>query len=240
MADRIAKQKLNVFLLIDCSTSMRGQRIEQVNTAVGEITDYLIELQDENANVDFYLSVLTFSTAAYWKNNARETPVTAFNFQPIKAGGWSNLHLAYTELAEVLKKQSKGGIMPDFGGIAPIILLLSDGHPTESCVEQLKALKKLPWFNAALRYGIAVELNDDRTKKVLSDFVGSNGEVIDCFDASLLERIMKIIVLTASKVKSRSGGLSKSVTGATVQPDVVTQVKQEISAALSDTDDWDW
>ena len=34
MNDRIAKQKLNVILMVDCSTSMRGERIEQVNNAL--------------------------------------------------------------------------------------------------------------------------------------------------------------------------------------------------------------
>ncbi|MGN0178256.1 MAG: VWA domain-containing protein [Christensenellales bacterium] len=240
MEDRIAKQKLNVILMVDCSTSMRGERIAQVNRAIEDIRDYLCGLQDENSNVDFYISVITFSTVAYWKNNAKETNVKNFNFQPIKAGGWSNLHLAYKELESALKKQSQGGIMPDFGGIAPIVLLLTDGHPTEKCTEQIRQLKVRPWFNVALRYGIAVELNDERTRNVLSEFVGNNGEVIDCYDSRLLERIMKIIVLTASKVKSRSAPVQSIHAGVGATTAVTTQVKQEIQEALADVDDWEW
>ena len=44
MNDRIAKEKLNIFLLIDASTSMRGKRIAQVNDAIKDIRDYLCEL----------------------------------------------------------------------------------------------------------------------------------------------------------------------------------------------------
>ena len=80
MEDRIAKQKLNVILMVDCSTSMRGERIAQVNRAIEDIREYLCGLQDENSNVDFYISVITFSTVAYWKNNAKETNVKNFNF----------------------------------------------------------------------------------------------------------------------------------------------------------------
>ena len=97
-----------------------------------------------------------------------------------------------------------------------------------------------PWFNVALRYGIAVELNDERTRNVLSEFVGNNGEVIDCYDSRLLERIMKIIVLTASKVKSRSAPVQSIHAGVGATTAVTTQVKQEIQEALADVDDWEW
>ena len=69
--DRITKQKLNVILIVDASTSMRGKRINQVNAAIREIKDYLIDLESESTNVDFYLSILTFSTKAFWKNNKK-------------------------------------------------------------------------------------------------------------------------------------------------------------------------
>ena len=66
MIERIAKQKINVILVVDTSKSMQGKRIEQVNSSIKEIKDYLIDLEDENANIDFYLSILTFSTTAKW------------------------------------------------------------------------------------------------------------------------------------------------------------------------------
>ena len=59
MNDRIAKQKLNVILMIDCSTSMRGVRIKQVNDALKDIQLYLTNLQNDNINVDFNISVIT-------------------------------------------------------------------------------------------------------------------------------------------------------------------------------------
>ena len=40
---------------------------------------------------------------------------------------------------------------------------------------------------------IAIMLNDDRTHSVLDEFVAGNGDVIDCYDASLLKNIIKII-----------------------------------------------
>ena len=58
--DRVAKQKFNIILLVDTSRSMQGSRIDQVNQAISDISKYLKDMQIENTNVDFYISILTF------------------------------------------------------------------------------------------------------------------------------------------------------------------------------------
>ena len=236
MIDRIAKERLNIILLVDASKSMGGKRIEQVNSAVKDIQAYLIDLQDENTNVDFYITIIPFSNDASFYNNNKYINIEGFKYTGIKTGGWSNLHFAYEKLGDILKKESKGGIMPDFGGAAPIILLLTDGHPTgKEYKDKLKQIENLPWFKAALRYGIGIELNDDRCKAVLRDFVGNNGDVIMCYDSSMLKKIIKIIVLTASKVKSTSANVSYNPNQG--QNNII---QQQIAEALSDTEDWEW
>ena len=236
MEDKIAKQRLNIIVMVDCSKSMQGERIAQVNNALRDIKTHLINMQDENSNVDFYMTVITFSTEAFYLNGDRCKAVEDFNFKDIKGGGWSNLHLAYQKLEEILKKESKGGIMPDFGGVAPIILLMTDGHPTKfPLTEEMAALKKLPWYKVALKYGIAIALKDERTHKVLREFVNGNGDVLECYDAKLLEKIIKIIVLTASKVKSTSKSVHMQNNGAITQ-----EVQIQVQQALSEVDDWEW
>lgn len=170
--DKIAKQRLNLIILVDCSKSMQGERIRQVNSALRDIKTHLVDMQNQNSNVDFYVSVITFSTDAYFLNGDKCKEVENFDFKDIKGGGWSNLHIAYQRLADILKKESKGGIMPEFGGVAPIILLMTDGHPSKyPLVEEMSALKKLPWYNVAIKYGIAIELKDERTHKVLLSLI---------------------------------------------------------------------
>lgn len=236
IADKIAKQRLNVIIVVDCSTSMRGERISQVNNAIRDVKNHLVEMQSENTNVDFYITIITYSTDAFFLNGDKSKPIENFNFHDIKGGGWSNLHTAYQKLAEILKKESRGGIMPDYGGVAPIILLMTDGHPTkDNLKDELAVLKSLPWFKVALKYGIAIELNDNRTINCLTDFVSGNGDVIQCYDSRLLERIIKIIVLTASKVKSTSTSVhaEKNVS-------VTEEVKQQVQQAIAEVDDWEW
>ena len=234
--ERIAKQKLNIILLVDASKSMQGNRIKQVNQAITDIQDYLIDLQSENSNVDFYMTIIPFNNTAEFYDNKDSININYLHYNGIKCFGWSNLHFAYQKLGEILKKEKNGGIMPDFGGVAPILLLLTDGHPTgNQYKDELENLKNIPWFKAALRYGIAIELDDKRTSQVLNEFVGNNGDVITCFNASLLKNIIKIIVLTASKVKSTTSNVSYQ---SHQTQNVVAQ--QLIAEALTEIDDLEW
>lgn len=237
MLDRIAKQKLDVVLIVDVSTSMKGNRISAVNNAIKDIQKELVEIEKENSNVDFYLTIITFGTDGRFYNNIKSVRIEDVKFDDIKAGGWSNLHCGYERLEEILKKESQGGVMPDFGGIAPILLLLSDGHPTgDDYKGKLKTLKSMPWFKASIRYGLAIELKDTRTIKVLRDFVENSGDVIECFDIKMLRNIIKIIVVTASKVKSTSS----AVRGSNTSNPTNQMLKQEIGEALADIDDTEW
>ena len=244
-ADGIAKQKLHVMLVVDTSRSMQGERISQVNAAISDIHNYLVGLQYENTNVDFYMSIMTFANRAEFVPGYKGVKVDEMKPLQLKAIGYSNLHCAYEELSTVLHKESKGGMMPEFGGIAPVILLLTDGHPTKDTSAQLEELRKLAWFRAALRYGIAIELNDERTMKVLTDFTDDKDCVIECFNAGMLAKIIQIIVMTASKVKSQSSAVRgnnavKVKDKAPVSTNAHEAVKQEVKDTLEEIDDWEW
>jgi uncharacterized protein YegL len=240
--DGIAKQKLHVIMIVDTSRSMQGKRIGQVNSAIADIHKYLVDLQGENTNVDFYVSIMTFADKAAFLPGYKGVNVNDMTPPKLKAAGYSNLHCAYEELAPVLHKESNGGMMPDFGGIAPIILLLTDGHPTKAAAKQLAELEKLPWFKVSLRYGIAIELNDEKTVRVLTDFTEDSECVIECMDPNVLSKIIQIIVLTASKVKSQSSAVRSSKKGATPTPlqHTHTAVKQQVKATLDEVEDWEW
>ena len=102
---------------------------------------------------------------------------------------------------------------------------------------------------AALRYGIAIELNDERTMRVLTEFTEDRDCVVECIDAQILAKIIQIIVLTASKVKSQSSAVRANNTARAqikkaakpAQKQVShTMVKQQVKATLDEIDDWEW
>ncbi len=232
----IAKQRLNIILLVDVSSSMRGKRIEEVNSAIADIISYLKDYEKENTNLDFYLSIIKFGTEMSYGLKERVMRVDDISFEPIKAKGYSNLHLAYTELASLLEKESKGGIMPDFGGVAPILVLLTDGHPTKYPItKELELLKEKAWFRISLRYGIAIELNDKKTIGVLRDFVLDKGDVISCYNSNLLKEIIKVIVVTASMVKSTGSSVHNEK-----RVSITEEAQLKIQDALMDIEECEW
>ena len=69
MEECIKKQKLDIILLVDASKSMGGPRITQVDQAIHEIKSFLIDLQSESSNVDFYISIIPKCSSlvkSYW------------------------------------------------------------------------------------------------------------------------------------------------------------------------------
>ena len=105
--DRIAKECLNVILLVDTSKSMAGNRIKQVNDAILDIKNYLTELQVENSNVDFFISIISFSNYANFYDNQKSINVDNLKFERLNTGGWSNLHMGYKAIGEILTKKER-------------------------------------------------------------------------------------------------------------------------------------
>lgn len=224
----IAKNRLDTILIIDRSQSMRGRRISQVNSAISDIRNQLLKMQKENCDVEFYLTILAFSSEAEIIGQKGGVPVGEFQFEPIKAEGWTRVDLAYDMLSDLLRKKSHGGMMPDFGGLAPIMVLLTDGHMTQAYEKSLSCLRSRPWYRAALKYGIAIGLNDNRTIESLNDFVCHNGDVITSFNEEKLSQLIQIIVLTSSKMRSESRTCSTNETQQSSDGIIREKVKENL------------
>lgn len=225
----IAKQTLNLFFIIDNSGSMTGEKIGAVNNAMRDITSLIPEIQDDTADAEIKVSVLVFSDYAKWIS---EDPQSAkdFKWRDIDTEAATNLSDAYYQLEKKLMKQSKGGMMPDFGGVAPVLFLMTDGLPTsldwQAALEKLKAR---PWFRVALKYALAININEPQALQVLEAFTGSNETILRVSSAESLRKVIKIVAVTASKVKSQSTNSDQTESGAqnkVVQQEVQDQLAQ--------------
>ena len=168
------------------------------------------EIQDDTSDADIKISALVFSEDAKWVYNEPKS-VNDFKWSDITTDGGTNYSKAYDELAKFLCKKENGGKMPDIGGVAPIILLMSDGMPTSPDWEnRLNDLKRKGWFKVALKYALAIQINDQEAMDVLTKFTGNPETVLKVYTAEALRKVIKVIALTASKVKSSSSQIKSN------------------------------
>ena len=234
LGEGIARQELNVIFVIDNSGSMQGEKIGAVNNAIRDVMSIMPDIQDDTGDATIKISALTFSDDAKWIYNEPKT-IEEFKWRDIGTEGATNLSAAYDELSRYLCKRESGGRMPDLGGVAPIIILMTDGMPTSYDWEKhLSDLQKKGWFKVALKYAIAIEVNTDEARDVLTKFTGNPETVLTVYTAEALRRVIKVIAITASKVKSSSASIGSGVGNN-------NQVAQaEIAKNLEEVADVEW
>lgn len=206
----IARQELNLLFVIDNSGSMEGKNIGAVNNAIRDIISIMPEIQEDTADAVIKISALKFSDKAEWIYSEPKE-VGDFKWTDLKADGGTNLSGAYDALSVWLSKKSNGGQMPDIGGVAPILIFMTDGLPTSyDWEDHLNTLKKKGWFKVALKYALAINIDTDEAMDVVSKFTGNPETVLKVYTAEALRKVIKVIAITASKVKSSSAAVNKT------------------------------
>ena len=234
LGDGIARQELNVIFVIDNSGSMEGEKIGAVNNAIRDVMSIMPDIQDDTSDAEIKISALIFNDGVSWAYSEPKT-VPEFKWKDLNADGGTNLSAAYDALSTYLCKKESGGQMPDLGGVAPIIILMTDGLPTSNDWEMhLDSLKKKGWFKAALKYAISIDIHTDEAKNVLTKFTGNPETVLTVYTAEALRKVINVITITASKVKSSSA----SVGGGDRNNNRAAQL--EIAQNLSEVTDVEW
>jgi len=235
LGDGIVKQVLNLVFVIDNSGSMEGEKLGAVNNAIRDVMAIMPEIQEDTVDADIKISAMTFSDTVRWVY-PEPRPVPEFRWKDITAEGGTDLSGAYDELARFLCKKSNGGQMPEIGGVAPIIILMTDGLPTSYDWEQrMNALKKKGWFRAALKYALAIGIDTDEAMDVLRKFTGNPETVLKVYTAEALRRVIRVIAVTASKVKSNSSSAQAGVAA-----DNHAIARAEIADKLETVADVEW
>lgn len=204
LGDGIAKQELNLIFVIDTSGSMDGEKIGAVNNAIRDVMTIMPEIQDDTSDALIKISAMTFSDKPKWVYNEPKD-VNEFIWKDLSVNGGTNLSLAYDELSKYLRKKEAGGNMPDIGGLAPIIILMTDGLPTSYDWEKhLNELQKKGWFRVALKYALSIGIDSSEAMNVLTKFTGNSETVLKVYTAEALRKVIQVIAVTATKVKSNS------------------------------------
>lgn len=226
---KITRRTMVLFFVVDTSGSMRGDKIGSVNDAIRETVPDLCDLSNKNSDAIIKIATMQFDTEVKW---LYPQPIESENFHwnNLQANGLTNFGTALNELNNKLSKTQF--LQEAAGSYAPVIILLSDGGPTDQYQKALEDIKQNSWFKHAIK--VAIAIGNDADKNVLTEFTGTSESVIDVHNRSALKAIIKFVSVTSSQVNSKSSGVDDR----SKQELVNAQIQQFVDTQnIDDTDD---
>lgn len=199
MNEPTPRRIMTMFFLIDTSGSMEGDKIGAVDDAMDNITKIVGDISEENSDAEIRIAVLTFSSDWKWLN-PQPVEATQFRWVPTEPSGLTSLGAACRELNE--KLSTKGFMASSSGYYAPVVILLSDGAPTDDFESGIAKLKRNKWFLNGIRAAIAI--GDEADKGVLEGFTGTGESVFAVHNIDQLKKIIRMVSVASSQIGSQS------------------------------------
>ncbi len=218
----IPRKTMCLFFLVDGSGSMSGDKIGSLNQGIREVLPDLRDISDSNADALIKVAVLQFSSGTQW---ITPTPQELNNIMwtDIEAGGVTDMGEAFAELDSKLNRNAF--LADTVGNYAPVIILMSDGEPTDDWDTGLKKLKANKWFNAAIK--IAFSIGSDANDDILTAFTGNKETVIPINNKDIMKKMIRFVSVTSSRIGSKKAGSSED-DAATKQTEVAEAIQSEM------------
>ncbi|NJP04739.1 MAG: VWA domain-containing protein [Chloroflexaceae bacterium] len=163
----LASRPLHFIWICDCSGSMSVDgKIQALNYAIRDAIPHMQGVADENPNAQVLVRAVKFSSGAQW-HISQPTPIAEFKWTDLSApiGGVTDMGKALIMVADELKN------LPE-RGLPPVLVLISDGQPSDDFSAGLRAMMEQPWGKKAVR--ISISIGEDIDTDVLQKFIGHN------------------------------------------------------------------
>lgn len=198
----LATRPLHFIWICDCSGSMSVDgKIQALNNAIRQTVPLMREAAEDNPNATVYVRVLTFSSGAQWLVS-QPTPVEDFQWEDLSADGVTDMGKALSMVAEQLKIPP----MTD-RALPPVLVMITDGMPTDDFNSGLRKLMEEPWGKKAAR--VAIAIGQDADYEVLQKFI-SNPELKPLTANNPDQLINRIKWVSTAVLKSVSSPASQS------------------------------
>ena len=148
---QLASRPLHFIWLVDCSGSMGYEgKIQALNNAVREAIPVMQDLAQQNPFAQVLVRTLAFAEGARWVT-PDPVPIERFTWTPLEAAGTTDLGRALRMVADSLSVEALGT-----RAVAPVLVLISDGQPTDDFQAGLERLLGEPWGKRAVRLAIGI------------------------------------------------------------------------------------
>ena len=221
----VAKAKpLPVVLLLDVSSSMGGESIKKLNIAVKEmISDFASAEKNE---VEILVSIITFGAKVLL-----HTPYTSakdIEWQDLTVSGSTPMGTAFSMAKAMIEDKET----TPSRAYRPTIVLVSDGEPTDSWQQPLRALVNDGRSNKCDRMAMAI--GGAASNTVLNEFFsGTENKVFTAQDASQIQEFFKFVTMS---VTTRTNSQNANVVP---KPEEIEQlVKQEQNQQQEESDEF--
>lgn len=204
----LASRPLHFIILADCSGSMGGAKIRSLNHAIREAIPHMRDVARSNPNAEVLIRSIRFADGANW-HDAQPVVVGDFEWKDLGAYGQTDMGQALRLAGQALGTQT----MPD-RALPPVLVLLTDGEPTDAFDEGLKALMDQPWGKKAVRIGIAI--GEDANLDVLRKFIGHT-EIEPLTASNSPELVRYIRWATTAVLQAASAPATQSGNGSSSQ-----------------------
>jgi len=204
---------LPVFILLDVSGSMSGEKIETVNVALKEMINSFKKIENPKGIIELCLVTFGGNQVNVIK------PLSKINDQDtytLTASGNTPMGMAFEKVAEMIEDKN----VVSSRAYTPTIVLISDGNPTDfnpsgKSVEEIMMWESLGKIHSGTRSSkatkLAMGIGSDVDINILKAFINNNEiPVISAKDNNTISKFFEWVTMSVS-VRSVSSNPNQAV-----------------------------
>lgn len=197
----LSRRTLPFIYLCDCSGSMAAQgKMRALNQAIRQSLPLMVSVAEANPEVQLLVQAIAFGDVARW-HIAEPTPIEQLSWRDLHASGMTAMGAAFELLLETLSRDDRPRQM-----LPPVVVLISDGQPTDNYAEALTRLMEDRLAQRCVRLAIAI--GQDTDLEVLQQFIGSGPKASKPLQASNATALAHYIEWASSAVVGSSSSLT--------------------------------
>lgn len=157
----LVRKIIHLFAVVDCSSSMDGEKMAAANYAMRESIGELKIEATNHPEIDFRFGCIAFDNDAYWSIGPDPVKIQQVVWNDLMTDGCTSTGAAVHALTNAVQKER----MPKQAH-APVMVLISDGGNTdgEAYDEAIERLNSSFWGRNAVRLSIGIGEGYDRNQ----------------------------------------------------------------------------